>query len=1055
MIKVAFFMLNFLLFFGAAAQNAIIQEKPFSMNSYPFSDPDPVAAPSKIYPYFRYDGYTSEGKKMDWNMVEMENPYIKVYITPQVGGKVWGAIEKSTGKEFLYFNHVVKFRDVAMRGAWTSGGIEFNFGLIGHSPSCSSPVDYLTRENADGSVSCIVGSTDLPSGTRWRVEINLPKDKAYFTTRSFWYNPTSLEQSYYTWTNAGIKVAGNLEYAFPGQSYLGHDGTNSPWPMDKEGRNLSFYENNNFGEYKSYHVFGECTGFYGGYWHDDEFGTGHYSDYDEKPGKKLWIWGLSRQGMIWEDLLTDTDGQYTEIQSGRLFNQEDTNSTLTPFKHRSFVPGGTDSWTEYWFSVKGTKGLKYGTPDGAVNLETKGNQIRIWFCPLTTTAKKIKLLQGDKLIWEKQLDLTPMQLFSDSIPFNGDASKLKVVLGEDNVLFNSDREALKLSRPVEMPADFDWKSLYGLFLQGKEFENQRLWEKASKSYLKCLEKDAYYLPALTSMANLSARNFDYEKALNYASKALSIDTYDPAANFAYGLANAKLGKQTDAIDGFSIASASIEYRGVSYLEISRIFVKQKQYNLARKYAQKATGTNPMMVQAFELQATLARIEGNRDLAYQMLAKLEALDPLDHLIRFEKYLLDPSKTTSDEFTGMIRTELPHEAFLEMAAWYLNLGLENDVATLLRFAPDQPEINYWRAWMAENASDQKQSVQLLKKANDGDPTLVFPFLQESIEPLTWAMENSASWKPAYYLALIHWNSNKTDKAKALFLKCGDEPDFYAFYLSRVKLLQSANRAETEKDLLKAVSLAPEAWRASLELSKFYEKQKEFAKSKALAVASYEKLPGNYYLGLNLARQFVLNGEHEACIHLLTRLKVLPNEGATDGQRLWRASNLQVAANAYAAKKYKKALNFIAKSRIWPENLGVGKPYDTDERLPDFMESLCQKALSNKTKAAGLENGIRSFSQTNGYQPSGSSDLLSALLLRTNGDIIQADNLINTLRKKNPERLSARWVEAIYVSNFALKDSIENENNRIRESNMIETEEDDPDLGLMLKLFKIINL
>lgn len=68
-----------------------------------------------------------------------------------------GAVEKSTGKEFIYFNHVVKFPDVAMRGAWTSGGIEFNFGIFGHTPSCSSPVDYLTRENADGSTSCFVG----------------------------------------------------------------------------------------------------------------------------------------------------------------------------------------------------------------------------------------------------------------------------------------------------------------------------------------------------------------------------------------------------------------------------------------------------------------------------------------------------------------------------------------------------------------------------------------------------------------------------------------------------------------------------------------------------------------------------------------------------------------------------------------------------------------------------------------------------------------------------------------------------------------------------------
>ena len=37
-------------------------------------------------------------------------------------------------------------------------------------------------------------------------------------------------------------------------------------------------------------------------------------------------------------LLTDNDGQYSEIQSGRLFNQNAEGSTLTPFKHVDFEP---------------------------------------------------------------------------------------------------------------------------------------------------------------------------------------------------------------------------------------------------------------------------------------------------------------------------------------------------------------------------------------------------------------------------------------------------------------------------------------------------------------------------------------------------------------------------------------------------------------------------------------------------------------------------------------------------------------------------------------------
>ncbi len=93
----------------------------------------------------------------------LENEYIEVFVLPDVGGKVWGAVVKETGHEFIYRNEVMKFRNISLRGPWTSGGIEFNFGVIGHTPATATPVDYTTRENEDGSVSVIVGAMDLPS----------------------------------------------------------------------------------------------------------------------------------------------------------------------------------------------------------------------------------------------------------------------------------------------------------------------------------------------------------------------------------------------------------------------------------------------------------------------------------------------------------------------------------------------------------------------------------------------------------------------------------------------------------------------------------------------------------------------------------------------------------------------------------------------------------------------------------------------------------------------------------------------------------------------------
>ena len=90
----------------------------------------------------------------------------------------------------------------------------------------------IIRTNPDRSVSCFIGATEWASRTTWRVEIRLAPDKAYFTTRSWWYNDTPVEQEMYHWINAGFRAPGNLEFIFPGTHYIGHRGEYDTWPLD-------------------------------------------------------------------------------------------------------------------------------------------------------------------------------------------------------------------------------------------------------------------------------------------------------------------------------------------------------------------------------------------------------------------------------------------------------------------------------------------------------------------------------------------------------------------------------------------------------------------------------------------------------------------------------------------------------------------------------------------------------------------------------------------------------------------------------------------------------
>ncbi|HEX7756376.1 MAG TPA: DUF5107 domain-containing protein, partial [Niabella sp.] len=350
-----------LLFFcllSAAQKNAVIRELKKNYITYPFSDPNPVPSFTKIYPYFRFDGFTTTPLRKEWKVIQLENDFIRLEVFPEIGGKVWSAYDKIHRRYFLYNNNVVKFRDIAMRGPWTSGGVEFNYGTIGHTPNTATPVDYKLDTNTDGSVRCIIGCLEMLTRTRWNVEIKLEKDKAYFTTRSFWFNATSVEQPYYQWSNSAVYAKEDLQLIYPGAAAIGHSGEVVSWPYDSVNKKqVSNWKENNYGSSKSFHIVNSSKPYFGAYWRDADFGMLHYTAGDEKLGRKMFSWALSDQGAIWKELLTDKDGQYVEMQSGRLFNQNSITSSLTPFKQTRFIPYGTDEWTEYWYPFAGTGGV--------------------------------------------------------------------------------------------------------------------------------------------------------------------------------------------------------------------------------------------------------------------------------------------------------------------------------------------------------------------------------------------------------------------------------------------------------------------------------------------------------------------------------------------------------------------------------------------------------------------------------------------------------------------------------------------------------------------------
>jgi len=946
-ITIEFILFSFMVW---AQHSSTIKEYKKTFTTYPFSEPDPVPILANIYPYFRFDGFTDKPIQKKWKVVELENDFIKVMIMPQIGGKIWTAIDKKNGKSFIYNNDVVKFRDIAMRGPWTSGGIEINYGIFGHTPGVATPVNYLTRKNSDGSVSCIISLLDLLTRTRWSLEIRLPKDKAYFITKSIWHNGTSIYQPYYTWMNLGEKASDSLEYIFPGNHYIFHDGKVYSWPYDEvTHKNISIYDQNDFGSSKSYHVIGIHSKYFGAYWQKENFGMIHYAPRQDKIGKKIFIWGLSGDGMIWEKILTDHAGQYTEMQSGRLYNQNAQESIFSPFKQFYFTPYDTDTWSEYWYPFQNTDGVTSADLNAVMNLKQQRREATVFISPVSYINDTLKVIDTKgNIIYSKPVKLQPLQSFKQNISIK-EGEKIGKITLAGSVVNLQNSSAKVLDRPLEPSPHFDWESAYGLYIRGKYEAGTRYYAKAEEYIRASLEKGSYFMPALTEMSFLQYKKMNYDSAFYYAREALSIDTYDPAANYYYGLAALKLNKWYDAEDGFQVATITPQFRSAAYTELSKMKIQKQLYEEAYKDASDALVYNTKNITALQLQYVAARFIGQKEAERKIKKRILKLDPLNNFIRFENYWYNKAQTSKENFTSLIRDELPQQTYLHLADWFYQLNLLAESEAVLHMAPQEDdEIKYWLAYLHRNDANAKE---WLDTADTGSPLFVFPFMQESATVMQWAMKQTDNWRPRYYLALIENSRYHKTKSLQLLESIRSPVNFAPLYVTRAKLHDSSDTKSTLSDYTTAVSLDKKDWRYGKYLTEFLLSKNQDEQALQTITPYYKKNPADYIVGLIYTRCLMQNNKYIEAEKVLNDIHVLPFEGATSGHKLYEQTKLMLSLQLLQSHNYKAALQKVSESRKWPERLGVGKPYP--DMINDSLENGIEKLIQQTMQGYKLSN------------------------------------------------------------------------------------------------------
>jgi tetratricopeptide (TPR) repeat protein len=223
----------------------------------------------------------------------------------------------------------------------------------------------------------------------------------------------------------------------------------------------------------------------------------------------------------------------------------------------------------------------------------------------------------------------------------------------------------------------------------------------------------------------------------------------------------------------------------------------------------------------------------------------------------------------------------------------------------------------------------------------------------------LKGQQDWLLKYHLALIYKDRNRTDECVSLLMSCGDSPDFAPFYVTRAEILSGKNDSQCEADLKKAASLDNE-WRYQHRLANFYMSHQQYDKSLSIAESYYKLHPDNFVTGSLYAKSLLLSGRYREADALLTKINIIPTEGSTEGHELYREAKLMQAVQMIQKKNFKISLKFISEARLWPENLGVGKPYDEDidYRLEDWMTYVCYQKMNRKSDADSILNNIVKF-------------------------------------------------------------------------------------------------
>ena len=1005
-------------------------------------------AQGKVYPYPSQTKLGDELTDVTYEMVYLENEYIRVKVLPAFGGRLFSAIDKTNGHELFHTNSVIKPDLIGTLGAWVSGGIEWCFPHH-HRTSTMMKSDYRMIENEDGSATIWIGETEKTRDMRGVIGMTLRPGKSYIEVDYRINNTSTITNTFLFWANVAITANDDFRTFWPPSQEIGvfHNNRNFvQWPISTEtpsygstsypaGTDLTWWKNHP--NPVSFFMWDIKEGFIGGYDYGQKAGTVHVGDMHKNNASKLWQFGPGLQGQNARRKLTDDGKAYVELMTGTFSNNQPDYSWILPHSAKDAK--------NYWYPIRDLEVVKNSTVDASVTLQMRNKNTVFYGFNTTSKFENVKaiLKSGDVILVEKNINIDPANPFTATYksPAEIDEYELHISLQDKDGIELVSYQPYKLKHP-ELPKPQErvkkleeLKTVEDLYLTG------RFVEQFSRPGI---EPDDYYLAALkispsdyrTNLALGQRRlgQMKYEEALSYlqtAADKLKIKYYQPKEGEIYyymGMAQKALGQMDDAYANLARATWYYQWFSAANYQLALIESKKDNHSKSIEYIKDAYSTNNRDGRIVTLYASLLRHMGMKEEAVSLLDDLLDYDPLNFTALYEKGLAEENGSIEKYHHNM--QELDNN-YLEIATHYLNSGLYDDGIKLLSALQNSknPLVRYYLSYFHSKSKNEASMPKALLSHNASSLDYAFPYRIESETVLKEAITNNPNDVIAYYLLGNLLYDHRPKDAMDLWKKAKEIDNSIPMVYRNLAFGSFYN----DKDPHKAIESITQAiaidnsnplWYA--ELSKYYDQSDadykqnlEILKSNLDVVKNDVAAPKTYVELLNL------DGDYDEAIRFLDSHHFRTWEGGRETYWHYVDSHTLKAKELIKQENYQKAITHLQRALEYPENLEVGKPTH-DEKNAMIYYYMADAYAKNGDSDRAKEAYQKSASANNGRNM---DDLLyyQAMAYRKLGQVDKSEKMLNELieigqdrRNKGTNNTLIAVEEASATNNKAISNS-----------------------------------